>query len=171
MEYFLNSVLLDQRLVLLNYLKKTYNINNNCNNDSIILEKKTFIDDSRCKARIWDHPSAKIGHYNTRCTRKSLKDSCFCRTHGKEISKDKQLCMACYKFSKDNIFHKFAWEHLGRCDELPPSFYFKITEQSKICRLKKKCINSDSEEDVDGDEISEPPESNIESDKDTRNLL
>ena len=105
----------------------------------------------RCNARIWDRPLVEVGNYTRQCSRTKLNNSDFCKSHGKELDKDRQLCLACYNFYGENINHKYKWEHLGRMDDPVPTWYHDITygKTKGVRRLIDKINNSKSPDEED----------------------
>merc|ERR1711990_604549 len=97
----------------------------------------------KCIARKWKGENGKDG-IGSRCNR-PCKIGEFCGIHGKKI-KNPKICKE-PRCSKYNHIHIYAWEHLGRCDEVTPSFF---TQEKKpidkpiakpITKLEKKPID------------------------------
>ena len=93
---------------------------------------------SKCIARKWkgENGESSIG---SRCNRPT-KIGEFCGIHGKKI-KNPKICKEskCKGFNKT---HEFAWEHLGRCDEVIPDFFTqpnnKLSKELQKNKLSKE---------------------------------
>ena len=101
---------------------------------------------SKCIARKWkgENGESAIG---SRCNRPT-KIGEFCGIHGKKIKNPKRCKESkCKGFNKT---HEFAWEHLGRCDEVIPDFFTKpekyIVKEPKNKSSKEEPKNKSSKE-------------------------
>lgn len=71
----------------------------------------------QCCARVWNN--GKGG----RCSMPSTNGSEFCLKHC--LIKFPTLCQGCVNFYKENRYHNYVWEHLGRYDDPLPEFFLK----------------------------------------------
>ena len=79
----------------------------------------------QCIARTWNKG------YGARCSKKAKKGSEFCLVHG--MIRHLKLCKKCTRTKSKgqkecfHVYHKYAWECLGRYDEpLPLNKFTKI---------------------------------------------
>jgi hypothetical protein len=77
--------------------------------------KKTFTGchEKRCQARVWNNG------YGAQCSRKKTNGSSFCMTHAS--LKQPRWCKGCFIEFGENRFHNYAWEHLGKITDPPPT--------------------------------------------------
>ncbi len=95
----------------------------------------------KCIARKWKGENGKDG-IGSRCNR-PCKIGEFCGIHGKKI-KNTKLCKE-PKCSKYKQIHIYAWEHLGRCDEVIPDFFTqpknKLSKEEPKNKLSKEYLD------------------------------
>ena len=69
----------------------------------------------QCTARVWNHG------YGARCSARSTQGSEFCLKHCQ--LKFPTLCQGCVNYFKENRYHDYVWQHLGRYNEPLPKFF------------------------------------------------
>lgn len=142
MEFFLNQ----HRQLYLGHLSgklaKLYEVDENEARKLVSTEKihKRVPDDEdgnkkcQCQARTWNKG------YGARCSKNAKAGSDFCLVHG--MIRHLKLCKSCTKdMSKGkkeciNVYHKYAWECLGRHDGPIPTHKFVKYKSEKFLDLQ-----------------------------------
>lgn len=95
--------------------------------DIDITKKRTEVEyqerkPNECMARTWNKG------YGAKCCKPAKDGSDFCSVHG--MMKHLKLCKTCSRIKSKgkkeyvNVYHKYVWECLGRCDEPIPKHLF-----------------------------------------------
>lgn len=81
------------------------------------VRRKINLNKSRCQARVWNNGNGG------RCSLPYTDGSEFCLKHCQ--IKFPTLCQGCVNYFKDNHYHDYVWQHLGRHDGPLPEFFKK----------------------------------------------
>lgn len=79
---------------------------------------------SQCVARVWNNG------YGGRCSASATEGSEFCLKHCQ--LKFPTLCQGCVNYYKENRYHDYVWQHLGRYDDDTLPSFFKCQEVKNI---------------------------------------